>query len=42
MIPSITQHPNIMNGVPCFPGVSLQQVKAVLRQACDEVVKPAH
>lgn len=69
MIPAITQHPNIMSGVPCFagtrvpvatlfdnlndgatlyqfvewfPGVSLQQVKAVLKQASDEVAKPAH
>ena len=63
---AITQHPNIMSGVPCFagtrvpvstlfdnlsdgatlqqfvewfPGVSLEQAKAVLKQASDELPK---
>ena len=69
MVAAITQHPNIMSGVPCFagthvpaatlfdnpndgatpdqfvdwfPGVSLQQVKAVLRQASDELLRSVH
>ncbi len=66
---AITQHPNIMSGVPCFagtrvpvatlfdnlsdgatlqqfvewfPGVSLEQAKAVLKQASEELPKFAH
>ena len=69
MVNVITQHPDIMSGVPCFagtrvpvttlfdnlndgatlyqfvewfPGVSLQQVKAVLRQASDELLRSVH
>lgn len=69
MVTVITQHPDIMSGVPCFagtrvpvttlfdnlndgatlyqfvewfPGVSLQQVKAVLRQASDELLRSVH
>ena len=69
MVIVITQHPDIMSGVPCFagtrvpvttlfdnlndgatlyqfvewfPGVSLQQVKAVLRQASDELLRSVH
>ena len=47
-IPVATLFDNLNDGatryqfVEWFPGVSLQQVKAVLRQASDEVAKPAH
>ena len=66
---AITQHPNIMSGVPCFagtrvpvatlfdnlsdgatlqqfvewfPGVSLEQAKAVLKQASEELPRFVH